>query len=226
MNVTIDRPEKITKFLSHMFPTEQDRIYFELVRTTFRCAIHYVDNKVQKMIYIEPSRIELEMPNNEFLAKCNKLLNYRCFTDANTPDEIHAINIDNPETITVDMCNTVKTKLQQSKFIYRLYGSAFKSVKGRGSRKTSNTNSYIFAVRKSLCKDNNLFKSYTLINYNDDDYEFTNEEIGKYNRYINSMTKTIESICINTKIKNLERLIDIYLQRQNETSSSELTQQK
>ena len=162
------------------------------------------------------------MPNNNFLIKYNKLLNYRCFTDANTPDEIHEITIDDRyKTITVDMCNTIKTKLQQSKlqqskFIYRLYGSVYKSTKGRGSRKTVNSNSYIFAVKKSLCKDNNLFKSYTLTNYNDNEYEFTNEEREEYKNYIVSMTKNIKTFCIETEIEKLEQLIDLYLEQPTE----------
>ena len=216
MSVTIVRPEKVTKFLSHMFPTERDRLYFELVRISLRSVYQYADNNaVQKIVHIEPNRIELEMSNNEFLTKCNKLIKYESFTDANTPDEIHEITIDDRyKTITVDMCNTIKTKLQQSKFIYRLYGSVYKSTKGRGSRKTANSNSYIFAVKKSLCKDNNLFKSYTLTNYNDNDYEFTDEEKEEYKNYIESMTKNIKTLCIETEIEKLERLIDIYLQQQ------------
>ena len=55
MNNTIIRPEKVTRFLSHMFPTERDRLYFELVRISFRSAIQYADNNVvQKIVHIEP----------------------------------------------------------------------------------------------------------------------------------------------------------------------------
>lgn len=221
MSVTVTRPEKITKFLSHMFPTEKDKLYFELVRASVEITTRKTSYRTYEEKIIEPSRIELEMPNNDFLTKYNKLKNHTCFTDANTPDEIHAISIDYLYTITVDMCNTIKTKLQQSKFIYRMYGSAFKSVKGRESRKRLNTNSYIFAVKKSLCKDNNLFKSYTLSNYNDNDYEFTNEEIKEYNNYINLITENIRSLCDETGIKKLEQLVDLYLKQHNESSSSE-----
>ena len=177
MSDIIVRPEKITKFLSHMFPTEQDRIYFELVTVSF-----------ENMSGVGPNRIELEMPNNDFLTKYIKLKNRRCYTDANTPDEIHAINIAN-----------TGTKLQQSKFIYRLYGSAFK---------TPNTNSYIIAVKKSLCKDNNLFKSYSLTNYN--------EESEEYNKYIQPMIGSMCAIRDKYKIYNLER--------QNETNSNDTIQ--
>ena len=188
MSDIIVRPEKITKFLSHMFPTEQDRIYFELVTVSF-----------ENMSGVGPNRIELEMPNNDFLTKYIKLKNRRFYTDANTPDEIHAINIANT--------GTIKTKLQQSKFIYRLYGSAFK---------TPNTNSYIIAVKKSLCKDNNLFKSYSLTNYNEADYEFTDEESEEYNKYIQPMIGSMCAIRDKYKIYNLER--------QNETNSNDTTQ--
>lgn len=101
------------------------------------------------------------------------------------------------------MCNTTKTSTQQLNFINRLYGSL---VKYSNNKNTSepNLNSYIFVVRKSLCKDNNLFKSYTLTNYNDNDYEFTDEEREEYKNYIESMTKNIKTLCIKTEIEKLE----------------------
>ena len=67
MSVAIARPEKITKFLSYMFPTERDRLYFEMVRESVGITTRQGTYRSYEVIIIEPSRIELEMPNNEFL---------------------------------------------------------------------------------------------------------------------------------------------------------------
>lgn len=202
MNNAIIRPEKITKFLSHMFPTEKDRLHFEMS----------IDSIRYKTV-IKPVRIELEMPTNAFIIKYNSLTDFHITNDSNTPNEIHANNVTFDHTIVVDMCNTTKTKTQQLNFINRLYGATIKTNKSTKESRP-NLNSYIFVVKNSLCKSNSLFKTYSLMNYNDEDYIFTEEEDCDYDSFLNKVFDNILKIYHETDKRNLTELIDIYLQRQ------------
>lgn len=202
MNKPITRPEKITKFLSHLFPTERDRLYFEMVINL---------NKYKSII--KPDRIELEMPVNAYIIKYNSLTNFYLINDSNTPNEIHANSVSSDHTIIVDMCNTTKSKTQQLNFINRLYGATVKINKSSRERR-SNMNSYIFLVTKSLCKNNSLFKSYTLANYNDDEYEFTENETLEYHNFLKKVLDDILVIFTDTEKRQLNDLIDLYLQQQ------------
>lgn len=205
MSNTINRPEKITKFLSHMFPTERDRLFYEIAReVSYDRDLH---------IEIEPSRIELVMPTNAYIVKYNSLRKRFLFNDSNTPNEIHANLLYAYASITIDMCNTTKTSTQQLNFINRLYGSLVKYSNKKNTRQ-ANTNSYIFVVKKSLCKNNSLFKTYTLGEYNDEDYNFTETDIQEYKEYLWQLSRNIIDIHREMKINQTEQLLDIYLQRQ------------
>ena len=202
MNKPITRPEKVTKFLSHLFPTERDRLYFEMVI-----------NLIKYKSIIKPDRIELEMPVNAYIIKYNSLTNFHLINDSNTPNEIHANNVSSDHTIVIDMCNTTKSKTQQLNFINRIYGASVKINKSSRERR-GNMNSYIFIVTKSLCKNNSLFKTYTLANYNDDEYEFTENEIIEYHNFLKKALDDILVICVDTEKRQLNELIELYLQRQ------------
>lgn len=204
MSNTINRPEKITKFLSHIFPTERDKLFFEIARE----VSYYKDIHVS----IEPSRIELVMPTNAYIVKYNSLRKQLFYNDSNTPNEIHANLLYAYTSITIDMCNTTKTSTQQLNFINRLYGSLVKYSNNRSTREP-NLNSYIFVVRKSLCKNNSIFKSYTLGEYNDEEYNFTESDIQEYKEYLRQLYFAIINIHHKTKINRTEQLLDIYLQQ-------------
>ena len=60
----MSRSEKVTKFLSHLFPTERDRLYFELVRDTCNW-----DPEAK----ITPNRIQLELCNHDFINRYKNL---------------------------------------------------------------------------------------------------------------------------------------------------------
>jgi hypothetical protein len=202
MNNAIIRPEKITKFLSHMFPAEKDRLYFEMSIDSIRYRT-----------VIKPDRIELEMPTNAYIIKYNSLTNFHLINDSNTPNEIHANNVTSDHTIIIDMCNTTKTRSQQLNFINRLYGATVKTNKS-SKESRPNLNSYIFVVKNSLCKSNSLFKTYALTNYNDEDYVFTEDEDNAYDSFLNKVFDDILKIYNETGKRNLTELVDIYLQRQ------------
>ena len=59
INVGPTRPEKITRFLSHAFPTERDRLYFELIMDSADW------DPEEKLI----NRIELEISNHNYITK-------------------------------------------------------------------------------------------------------------------------------------------------------------
>lgn len=212
MNNAIIRPEKITKFLSYMFPTERDRLYFEMVRESVGVSDTVKYGRWVSEISYEPSRIELEMPTNAYIVKYNSLRKRFLYNDSNTPDEIHADVVITNTSVNVDMCNTTKTKTQQLNFINRLYGATTKINKDE-KEKQLNKNSYIFAVNKSLCKNNSLFKTYSLTDYNDENYTFTDEDIKEYSSYLKSTISNIENIRKEIRSIKLEQVIDVYLQQ-------------
>lgn len=75
-----------------------------------------------------------------------------------------------------------------------------------------NTNAHVIGVKKSLYKDNGNFKSFTLTDYNDDDYNFTEDELDEYNDYLTLTARDIRFININNKWihRQLDEVIDIY----------------
>lgn len=191
--ITKDRSEKITKFLSVLFPTERDRIYFE--------SVYYNCKKIRSHSTVP--RIELEMPNNKFIIKYMRLYGCKYFTDANTPAEIHAAMSKDESPIVVDLISSSKTPQKQLEFLNKLYGVVTKP----GGK--PNHNYYIFLVRKSLYKNNALFKCYSIDTkrMDDLDVEFTKKESEIYADYLMCLTN---AMCIRTNYFNTtyEEMLD------------------
>lgn len=205
------RPERFTEFLSHMFPTERDRLYFEIAMQS--CCLGFSDDRVRT------KHIELVMPNNKFLLRLDPLYVVEIFSDGNNPDEILEDRFEKcDDPIVVDLCNTGKSKNKQLEFINRLCGVKYK-IKKQTKEKELNTNLYVFAVKKSLYKDNGNFRSYTLTNYNDDNYNFTEVERYEYDDYLTHVCYDIRNIIIDHKMdcRQLDEVIDIYYKEINKT---------
>lgn len=201
MSKTIVRPEKFTRFLSHMFPTERDRLSFEMITYWMGIDTKYGCPKAKN--------IELVMPTHDYLLKCDSLMQLGIINDGNTPKEIHEYRVLDICPIVVNMCNTAKTKKQQLNFITRLYGSTQKIYRAKKERE-DNVNTYIFAVRESLCQGNSYFKTYSLSDYNDEDYKFTEDEKKEYNEYLEKIVKVLEDIYVKSKKHQLDEVLDIY----------------
>ena len=78
----MNRPEKVTKFLNHMFPTEDDKLIFE--------AIYTHNSYVQDNNNCRKHKYELAMPSNAYYIKLKCLYpTAHYYTDANTAAEIH-----------------------------------------------------------------------------------------------------------------------------------------
>ena len=177
--ITKDRLDKITNFLSVLFPTERDRLFFESV---------YYNCKTIRDHSTVP-RIELEMPNNKFIIKYMRLYGCKYFTDANTPAEIHSVMAKDESPIVVDLISSSKTPQKQLEFLNKLYGVVTKP----GGK--PNHNYYIFLVRKSLYKNNALFRCYSMDTkrMNDLDVEFTKKESEEYVDYLMCL---INAMCL------------------------------
>lgn len=184
----IQRPAKVTEFLSHMFPTEKDRLLFEITY----CDYDLYNEKAWRKV-----RIELEMPTNAYIIKYRTLCGKRLINDANTALEIHKLFEHSKKTIMVDLTNTTKTQSKQLEYVNKLYGSMFKPSNNQTTA-TINDNHYIFIVRKSLCKNNALFNCYSLKDYNDDNYVFTQEDTDSYLSYIRSLCSYCSKILPET----------------------------
>lgn len=126
------------------------------------------------------------MPTNAYIIKYRTICGKRLINDTNTALEIHKLFEVSKKTIMVDLTNTTKTQGKQLEYINKLYGSMFKPSNNQITS-AINDNHYIFIVRKSLCKNNALFNCYSLKDYNDDDYVFTQEDIDSYTQYIRSL---------------------------------------
>lgn len=200
MRKTLARPPKITKFLSHMFPTGRERLYFELVVTSF-----------VPIYEIEPERIELEMPSNDYFVKYNLLRRYDVFNDSMTPGEINEKCFLSTSAIIVDMTNTNKTTEQQIDFINETYSIPIRNRNKSKSVICRDRNSYIFIVKNSLCKDNDHFKTFALTDYNDNDYEFTINEINEYTTYVITLYNVMSDICDKLDNCRIDDLIDYYI---------------
>ena len=78
-------------------------------------------------------------------------------------------------------------------------------------------NEYIFIVRKNLIENNDLIKSYSLSEYNNDDYVFTYRDREVYGNYLYDLHRLMCIVC-NGKwqsINNIFDMIDIYLEETN-----------
>jgi hypothetical protein len=197
------RPERFTEFLSHIFPTERDKLYFELMMEG--CCLGFGNERVQS------KHIELVMPNNKFFLRLDPLYVVEIFNDGNTAEEILEDKIDDSSPIVVDLCDTGKSKNKQLNFINIICGRKYKTNK-QNKKDELNTNAHVFAVRKSLYKDNGNFRSYTLTDYNDDDYNFTEDERDDYEDYIRNLARDIRMLYIKYRFRydQLDEVIDLY----------------
>lgn len=191
MKKTIGRPRIITQFLSHMFSTPRDRLYFEMVI-----------NSIISLDGVGFEVLELVMPTNVYFKKYNTLRKYIISNDSQTPDEIYSNIFMHQHTIIVDMCNTTKTAEQQVDFTNELCNKM---------RKNRETYSYIFLVKDSLCKDDDSVETFTLNNYNDNYYEFTLNEIQQYRIYSQTLGSVIQEIYGKIYSSDVNDLIDYYI---------------
>ena len=63
-----------------------------------------------------------------------------------------------------------------------------------------------------MYKDNGNFKSFTLTDYNDDDYNFTEDERDDYEDYIRNLARDIRMLYIKYRFRynQLDEVIDLY----------------
>lgn len=190
MKKTIGRPRNITKFLSHMFPTPRDRLYFEMVI-----------NSIISLDGVGFEALELVMSTNDYFKKYNTLRKYIISNDSQTPDEIYSNIFIHQHTIIVDMCNTTKTTEQQVDFANELCNKM---------RKNRETYSYIFLVKNSLYKDDEI-ETFTLNNYNDNCYEFTLNESKQYRMYLQTLRSVMQEIYGKIYSSDVNELVDYYI---------------
>lgn len=222
MFVAATRPEKITQFLSHMFPTERDRLYFELIMDSADW------DPEEKWI----NRIELEISNPSYITKYRSLRRKRdeeigsetgielgFVDDFQTPDKILSDIYNNPNTIIVNLYSTRKPKKRQTNFINRMCSAETKEKYGE---EYYNTNSYVFIVKESLFKNGGFkgfgwFTTYSLTNYNDKEYEFTENDKEAYCNYLSDLRSAVGDACEGKwhLVNELQDEIDIYLEAVN-----------
>lgn len=213
------RPERFNEFLSHMFPTERDKLYFELSMEAF--CLSAGNERVQS------KHIELVMPNNKFFLRLDPLYSVEILNDGNTADEILEDKIDDSSPIVVDLCDTGKSKNKQLNFINILCGRKYKTNKPN-KKDELNTNAHVFAVKKSLYKDNGNFKSFTLTDYNDDDYNFTEDELCEYEDYMRNLSRDIRMLWANNRLdyRQLDEVIDIYYAELDKIEQKQIDEQQ
>ena len=179
----MNRPEKVTKFLKHMFPTETDRLVFEII---YKCSLDY-SHGINRKGY----KFELAMPTNDYYIKMKFLYNTSYYyTDANTASEIHDALCTYKGTTIIDLTNSTKTQTKQLEFINRLSTAIYKTAL-KSHERFFNVNSYIFLVNKNLCQKNKFFKCYSLKDYNDDDYTFDENDKKEYMDYLRNLDEQI-----------------------------------
>ena len=115
----MNRPEKVTKFLNHMFPTESDKIIFEAV---------YNQTSNLNRLYRNYYKFELSMPTNEFYIKLSSITRRLIYCiDSNTASEIHDSISSYDGGVIVDMTNSTKSQTKQLEFINRVCGAIYKT---------------------------------------------------------------------------------------------------
>ena len=213
-NTLVVRPEKVTNFLSHLFPTERDRLYFELVRDTYNW------NPEAK---ITPNRIQLEIHNHDYIEKYNSLRNnheYELkyvnssgfgiigFCGFCENEKLISENFGNNYIAIYDIHNTNKDINKQKEFINKMCNDE--------------ACEYIFIVKESLIendeyKGKGLFKTYSLSEYNNDDYVFTYRDREVYGNYLRDLCQLMCTVCSEKwqSINNIFDMIDIYLEEIN-----------
>lgn len=206
IDTLVVRPENVTNFLSHLFPTERDRLYFELVRDS------YVWDPEAKIAH---NRIQLVVNNHEYIEKYNRLRDNHEYTSryVNSSgfgtigfcgfcenERTISENFGNNYVAIYDIHNTDRDINKQKEFINKMSNDEF--------------NEYIFIVRENLIENNDLIKSYSLSEYNNDDYVFTYRDREVYGNYLCDLHRLMCIVC-NGKwqsINNIFDMIDIYLE--------------
>lgn len=208
MNTNITRPEKITKFLSHMFTTEKDRLCIELI-----VELIGIFSNCQ---YILTKNIQLVSSSISYILKYNSLRDFGITSDKNTPKEIHEDRVVDEDVIVINMTNTTKSLSQQVNYINLLTTASFK-INYNQKRRELNSNPYVFIANEKLNLNSDRFKTYCLDDeYDDEEYEFTEDESIEYGRYITNLCNTIRNIHVTTEIQQLDQLIDIYIDGYND----------
>lgn len=203
MNTNTTRPTKVTQFLSHMFPTEKDRLYIELI-----VELIGIYKNCQ---HILTKNIQLVTLSNSFILKYNSLRDFGIITDDSTPTEIHENRVSDEDVIVIDMTNTTKTQTQQTNYINLLTTASFK-INREQKRRELNSNPYVFVVNEQLNLNSDKFKTYCLDDeYVDEEYNFTEDDSIEYGRYITNLCNSIRNIHHTTEIQWLDKLIDVYL---------------
>lgn len=212
--VKFARPEKVTKFLSELFPTERDRLYFELVRDT--CDWDPEAN-------VAPNRIQLEVSNHDYINKLKSLRdNYEyALQYVNTSgfgiigfcgfcedEKLISENFGNNYIAIYDIYNTDKDINKQKEFINKMCNDE--------------SNEYIFIVKESLInndeyKGKGLFKTYSLVEYNDDEYNIAEYEKQVYRKYLCNLRQYVRNVCSGKwhSINNMFDVVDLYLEDNN-----------
>lgn len=207
MNTNITRPTKVTQFLSHMFPTEKDRLYIEM-----NVELIGIYKNCQ---HILTKNIQLVASSDNFILKYNSLRDFGLTSDDISPSEIHSDRINDDDVIVIDMTNTTKSLSQQTNYINLLTTASFK-LKHNERRRKLNTNPYVFVVNEPLNLNSDKFMTFELDDeYNDEEYNFTEDDIMEYDKYIINICDAIRNIHTTTEIQWLDRLIEIYLDENN-----------
>lgn len=196
------RPPKVDKFLSHLFPTEKDKLYFEMCFATLNNTYDYFS--------VVTKELELVIPMQSYLAKLNSLFDITMIDDNRAPIDIHEKTFYSLDPIVVDMRKTSKTIEQRLDFIKRLCNPRYK-IHREYKLREANLNTYIFIVNRGFLKETDRIKRYTLRNYRDKDYEFTENDKNKYREHLSRMNEYMQRIyetdfCFNTCI--LDNLVD------------------
>ena len=127
-----------------MFPTEEDRLLFEI--------IYQYDSESLTGLNRKGHKYELAMLSNAYYIKQKRLYpTAYYYTDANTAAEIHDAMCTYRCTTIIDLTNSTKTATKQLEFINRLSTAIYKTAL-KSHERFSNINSYIFLVNKNLCQ--------------------------------------------------------------------------
>lgn len=198
------RPEKVDKFLSHLFPTNRDKLYFEiaLLRTNMDSDLYN---------HCVPKCIELVMSTCTYIRKYSSLLKLSIKNDKFTPEQIHKM-FKYYQPIIIDMCYTQKTIIERIDFMDKLYIPLYKT--NTEGKKEYNFNTYIFINGRKLLENNDCCVSYTLKNYKNKDYVFTENDVKEYHDYLSKVISAMKNIYNDDNtdiIYSFDELLDEYL---------------
>ena len=199
------RPAKVDKFLSHLFPTENDKLYFEMCFATLNNTYDYF-SVVTKVL-------ELVIPMQSYLVKLNSLFDVTMIDDNRVPIEIHEKTFYSLDPIVIDMRKTTKTTDQRLDFIKKLHKPQYK-IHREYKLREANLNTYIFVVSHAFLKETPAIKRYTLRAYRDKDYEFTETDKNEYREHLSRMNEYMQRLYefdfgYNTYL--LDDLLDVFV---------------